>query len=137
MARRFHPHSTPAENLRIIIHLIPWRLLLLIPILLIAAFPAFLFGTHAGRQVLPAVTNFFYNISGPPPSPTSTPLPPLTRTLPQPGSLLYTVQAADSCDEILASQMHMVDAGQIFSDVNPNTVTALDAAIGQNCHTLQ
>ena len=137
MARRFHPHSTPAENFRIIINTIPWRLLLLIPILLIVALPAFLFGTHAGRQVLPAVTNFFYKISGPPPSPTPTPLPPLTSTLPQPGTLLYTVQPADSCDEILTTQMHMADAGQIFSDANPNTVKTLDAAVGQNCHALQ
>src|SRR5947209_20209311 len=125
MARRFHPRTTSAENFRIIIHAIPWRLLLLIPILLIVAFPAFLFGTREGRQVLPTITNFFYNISGPPPPPAPTPLPPFTRTLPQPGSMLYTVQAADSCDEILVSQMHMVDAGQVFSDANPNTVTAL------------
>jgi len=137
MARRFHPGSTPAENLRIVINAIPWRLLLLIPILLIAALPAFLFGTSAGRQVLPAITNFIYNISGPPPAPTPTPFPPLTRTLPQFGSVLYTVQEADSCDGILAFQMRMVDAGQIFSDANPNTVKALDAAIGQDCHALQ
>ena len=137
MARRFHPHSTPAENLRIIINAIPWRLLLLIPILLIVALPAFLFGTRAGRQVLPTVTNFFYKVSGPPPSPIPTPLPPLTSTLPRPGSLPYTAQAADSCDEILATQMHMADAGQIFSDANPDTVKALDAAVGQNCHALQ
>ncbi len=137
MARRFHPRSTPAENLRVIINAIPWRLLLLIPILLIVAFPAFLFGTSAGQKVLPSVTNFFYKISGPPPSPIPTALPPLTKTLPQPGSLLYTAQAADSCDEILTTQMHMVDAGQIFSDANPNTVKALNAAIGQDCHALQ
>jgi len=105
--------------------------------LLIVAFPAFLFGTREGRQVLPAVANFFYKISGPPLPSAPTPLPPLTKTLPQPGSLLYTVQAADSCDEILATQMRMVDAGQIFSDANPNTVKALDAAIGQDCHALQ
>jgi len=33
--------------------------------------------------------------------------------------------------------MHMTDAGQIFSDANPNTVKALDNAIGQDCHALQ
>src|SRR2546421_12538359 len=118
MARRFHPRSSPAENLRNVINAIPWRLLLLIPILLVAALPVFLFGARAGQKVLPAITHFFYNISAPPPLPTPTPLPPLTRMLPQAGSLLYTVQAGDSCDEILAFQMHMVDAGQIFSDAN-------------------
>lgn len=137
MARRFHPRSTPAQNLRSIINAIPWRLLLLIPILLVAALPAFLFGTRAGQKVLPAITNFFYNISAPPIPPAPTPLPPLTIMLPQAGSLLYTVQAGDSCDEILALQMHMVDAGQIFSDASPNTVKALDASIDHDCHALQ
>jgi hypothetical protein len=57
--------------------------------------------------------------------------------LPQVGSLLYTVQGGDSCDEVLAVQMNLVDAGEIFSDLKPNTVKALDAAIGQDCHALQ
>jgi hypothetical protein len=47
------------------------------------------------------------------------------------------VKAGDACDEILAYQMRMADAGQIFSDVNPNTVKALDNVIGQDCHKLQ
>lgn len=137
MAGRNHPRSTPGENLRIVIRAIPWRLLILIPILLIAAFPAFLFGTKAGQRILPAATSFFYNISGPPPSPTPTPYPPFPAVLPQPGSLLYTVQQGDSCDEILTVQMHMAGAGQIFSDANPDTVKALNNEIGQNCHALQ
>ncbi len=135
MSGRVHPRRTP--NLRDIIQAIPWRLLLLLPILLVVGIPAFLFGTRAGQRLLPALTNVFYNISGPPPPPTPTPLPRFPGALPQPGSLLYTVQAEDSCDEILSVQMHMVDAGQIFSDANPNTVKALDNAVGQDCHKLQ
>ncbi len=137
MARRFQQRSTPAENLRIVIGRVPWRLLILLPILIVIAIPAFSYGARVGQHVLPAVTNFFYNLTGPPPSPTPTPYPSFPTILPQPGSVLYTVQAGDSCDEILAIQMRMVDAGQVFSDVNPNTVKALDAALGQDCHKLQ
>jgi hypothetical protein len=105
--------------------------------LLIIGIPAFLIGTRVGLRVLPTLTNFFYNISGTPPLPTPTPLRPFPTILPQPGSLLYIAQPGDSCDEILAVQMQMTDAGQIFSDANPNTVEALNSAIGQDCHALQ
>jgi len=135
MSGRVHPRR--ASNRRDIIHAIPWRLLLLMPILLVVGIPVFLFGTRAGQHLLPALTNVFYNISGPPPPPTPTPLPPFPGALPLPGSLLYTVQSGDSCDEILSVQMHMVDAGQIFSDANPKTVKALDSAVGKDCHRLQ
>jgi hypothetical protein len=137
MTDRVHPHRTPTVKLRGVIQALPWRLFLLMPILLLVGIPAFLFGSRIGQHVLPTLTNFFYNISGPPLPPTPTPLPPFPAALPQPGSLLYTVQTGDSCDEILTLQMHMIDAGQIFSDANPNTVKALDNAIGRDCHELQ
>src|SRR5260370_34905888 len=38
---------------------------------------------------------------------------------------------------MLTVQMHMADAGQIFSDVNPNTVKALSSVMGRDCHALQ
>ena len=136
MAGRIYRRSTPAENVRVVLRAIPWRLLLLIPALLIIAFPVFLFGTHAGQRLLPALTNYFYNL-GNPPTPAPTPYPAFPAVLPQPGSLLYTVQSGDNCDEILSTQMHMADAGQIFSDSTPATVKALDNAIGQDCHALQ
>ena len=137
MTGRNYPRSTPAENLRIVLRAIPWRLLLLLPIFLVLAFPAFLFGTSTGQRLLPALTNYFYSLSGPPASPVPTPYPPFPAILPQPGSILYKVQVGDSCDEILTTQMHMVDAGQIFTDVNPITVKALDNQVGQNCHAIQ
>ena len=136
MAGRIYRRSTPAENLRVVVHAIPWRLLLLIPVLLIISFPVFLFGTGAGQRLLPALTTYFYNL-GNPQTPAPTPYPSFPPSLPQPGSLLYTVQTGDNCDEILTTQMHMADAGQIFSDSAPVTVQALNSAIGQNCHTLQ
>jgi hypothetical protein len=136
MAGRVYRRSTPAENLHIVLHAIPWRLLLLVPVLLILAFPAFLFGTGAGQRLLPALTKYFYNLGSPPTS-VPTPYPTFPTVLPQPGSLLYTVQVGDSCDEILKTQLRMADAGQIFSDSVPATVRALNSAIGQDCHTLQ
>jgi hypothetical protein len=137
MNRHKQRWSKRIENVRWYIRPIPWQLLILIPILLALAIPAFYFGTHAGQKVLPAVTNYFYNLSGPPPTATPTPLPPFPSTLPQVGSLLYTVQQGDSCDEVLTFQMRMSDAGTIFSDVKPNTIKALDASIGRDCHSLQ
>ena len=136
MAGSVNRRSTPAENLRVVLRAIPWRLLLLIPALLIIAFPVFLFGTHAGQRLLPALTNYFYTL-GNPPTPAATPYPAFPAVLPQSSSLLYTVQAGDNCDEILSAQMHMTDAGQIFSDSAPASVKALDSAIGQDCHALQ
>src|SRR5581483_2336935 len=46
MARRFHPRSTPTENIRIVVRFLPWKLLLLLPVLLIVAVPTFFFGTR-------------------------------------------------------------------------------------------
>ncbi len=116
--------------------MIPWRLLLLVPLLLVIAFPFFLFGTATGQRLLPALTNFFYNLSSAP-TPTATPYPPFPAKLPIAGPLLYTPQGGDNCDEVLAVQMRMADAGQVFSDANPGTVKALGSAVGQDCHALQ
>src|SRR5262245_57042206 len=132
MSRRFRPRSTLKENLNLARQLMPWRLFLLVPLLLLFAIPAFIFGTNAGHRLLPNLTDFFYNLSD---TPTIVPtaMPPLTQLLPQPGSIAYTVREADSCDEILATQMRMSDAGQVFSDANPQTVQALNRSLGTNC----
>lgn len=137
MNHRIQQRNRRRENLRFFIHSISWRLLILLPVLILIAIPTFYFGTHSGMKAFPAVTNFFYNLTGSPPVATPTPLPPFPSTLPQVGSLLYTVQAGDSCDEILAVQMRLSDAGTIFTDVKPNTIRALNATIGHDCHALQ
>lgn len=137
MSRPVRPRSTLTENLRIVRQIMPWRLFLLLPFLLVFAIPAFLLGTGAGHKLLPNLTNFFYNMSNPAAYADPTPMPAYPQLLPQPGSVLYTVQSADSCDEILARQMHMSDAGQIFADSRPTTVLALNTALGQNCANLQ
>ncbi|MBV9689676.1 MAG: hypothetical protein JO202_08180, partial [Ktedonobacteraceae bacterium] len=135
MARRYRPHST-LENIVIVIRSIRWKLLLLLSILAVLSVPTYVYGMRIGEHVLPSLTNFFSSALAVP-SPTGTPYPLFPALLPQAGSLLYTVQSGESCDEILAFQMRMAKAGQIFSDVNPNTVKALDTAIGHNCHALQ
>ena len=137
MARRFRPQSTPGENVRIVARSIPWKLLILIPILVALAIPAYLVAANAGKGVIPGITKVFYGLSGPPSPAVPTPQPAFPTVLPQTGSLLYTVQGGDSCDSILTYQMRMANAGQVFSDVNPNTVKALNAALGQDCHALQ
>lgn len=137
MPRQYRLRTTPAENLRAFFHSIPWKFFLLLIVLALAAVPAFYFGSRAGQKVFPAITGYFYNASGPPPSPTPTPYPAYTTALPQVGSILYTVQNGDACDEILSVQMHMADAGTIFADAAPQTIQALNAAIGQNCDNLQ
>lgn len=113
------------------------RILIFLPFVFFIVLPVFQYGTRIGQRILPVVTNFIYTMSGPPPSPVPTPLPSFPISLPQVGVIPYMVQAGESCDEILKVKMHMADAGQIFSDVNPNTVKALDEVIGQNCHALQ
>ena len=137
MSGRLHQRHRPAGYLRAIMHAIPWRFLMLAPIVLLIVLPLFQYGMHAGQRILPAVTNFIYSLSGPPPSPAPTPLPSFPTSLPQAGIVLHTVQTGESCDEILTVQMRMADAGQIFSDANPNTVKVLDSLVGQNCHALQ
>ena len=138
MARQFRPRSTPKENLHIVARSIPWKLLVLIPVLIGLAVPVYVYASHAGNTVLPSVTDWFYKLSSAaPPQASPTPLPPLSSVLPQVGSIAYTVGTGDSCDSILAYHMHMYSAGEVFSDVKPETVQALNQAIGQDCHRLQ
>ena len=128
MARRFHPRSTPAENMRLITRGFPWKLLLLLPVLVAVAVPTYLFGSRLGNQVLPSVTKLFSALAAPAPSATPTPPPAFPTLLPRAGTILYTAQDGDSCDSILTFQMRMNDAGQIFSEVKPTTVKAAKAA---------
>lgn len=137
MARHFQPRNTSADNVRIIARAIPWKLLLLLPLLIVLAVPTYIYANRLGMNVFPAITNFFYTMGSAPPSPTPTALPAYPTQLPQAGAVLYTVQVGDSCDEILVFQMRMAKAGQVFSDVNPTTVQALNKALGQDCHALQ
>jgi hypothetical protein len=115
----------------------PLGLLILIPFVFLIVLPVFQYGLHVGQGIMPSVTNYFYTISGPTPSPVPTQPTSFPTLLPQIGVLPYTVQAGDSCDEILTIQLRMQDAGQLFSDTNPNKVKALGSFIGQNCHNLQ
>jgi len=137
MARRFRPKSEPLDNLRIVLSAIPWKLLLLLPILVVLAIPTYLFGIRLGPRILPSVANIFSAVAASTPAATTVPIPPFPSALPLAGSLAYTIQGGDSCDSVLTFQMHMNDASQIFSDANPETVRALGKAAGLDCHALQ
>ena len=136
MAGRFHPKSTPRENLRIFLRMVPWRMYLVSILLIVLALPTFVYGIHLGGSVFYNTTHFFYDLSAPPVA-SPTPPPPLPNVLPQVGSVLYTVRDGDSCDGILADQMRLDDAPEVFSDVKPETVRALNVALGQDCRNLK
>ena len=90
MTNSVFPRPAVPEKRSFAMPALPWRLLILISFLLTIGIPAFLFGTRVGQRVLPTLTNYFYNSSGTPP-PTPTPLPSFPVTVPQPGSLLYSI----------------------------------------------
>ncbi len=136
MAHHIHPRNTPRGMLRSATRF-PWQLLIVIPLLIVVAVPTFLYMSGAGGKVMPSITQLFYKLSDPGLSVTPMPQPPFPTALPQVGSVLYTVEAGDSCDGILAFQMNMQAAGEVFSDANPETVQALNHTLGQDCHRLQ
>lgn len=137
MARRYHSKSTSMENLRLVARTLPWKMLIFILVLITIAVPTYVYSSNLGKAIIPSMTKLFYNLSAPTVVTSPTPQPTLLSTLPQVGSTLYTVKGGDSCDSILAYQMRMADAGQIFSDANPVSVKSLDATLGQDCHALQ
>ncbi len=137
MSRRFYLKSSTSENLNKVTRIVPWKIVLLLIVLFVIATPVYLFASRLGSKLLPTATNYFYGVTGPVPLTTPTPLPSLSPLLPQVGSLLYTVQEGDSCDEILSVQMNMSDAGEVFSDLKPETIQALNSALGQDCGKLQ
>jgi len=114
-----------------------WKLLLLLPILLVFAVPTYLYGLRFGDGVVPSMSHFFDVLSAPVPPPTPTPLPVFPRVFAQPGSILYTIREGDSCNSILTFDMYMANAGEVFSDVKPETVQALSATMGKDCHGIQ
>ena len=116
--------------------MVPWRMYLVSILLIVLALPTLVYGIHLGGNVFYNTTHFFYDLSAPPAA-SPTPPPPLPNVLPQVGPVLYTVRDGDSCDGILVDQMHMGDAPEVFSDAKPETVRALNAALGQDCHNLK
>jgi hypothetical protein len=116
---------------------LPWKLLLLLPILIVLLVPTYLFGTGVGGSMLSSLTDFFYTLAAPRASATPTPPPALPVVLPQAGSVLYTVREGDNCVAVLVFQMRMENASQVFSDAKPETVKALNTSFGEDCHRLQ
>ena len=137
MARRYDPQSSPKENMQLFLRSIQLKLMVLLPIILVVAIPTYIYAAHAGGTVVPSVTNLFYNLSNGPAASAPTPVPDYPTVLPRVGSIAYSVAAGDSCDGILAQQMNMSSASEVFSDANPPTVKALDQTLGLDCHQLQ
>jgi hypothetical protein len=136
MAGRFHLKSTPRESLHTLLRMMPWRMYLVSIFLIVLGLPTFVYGIYIGHTIFFGATHFFYDLSAPFVA-SPTPQPPLPQLLPQVGSVLYTVQDGDSCDEILTYEMRMRQAGEVFSDIKPETVRALNVALGQDCHRIQ
>jgi len=134
--RRIHPRNTPRGMLRRATRF-PWQLLIIVPLIGSLAVSTFLYMSRAGGKVMPSIIQLFYKLSDPGSSVIATPQPSFPSTLLQVGSVPYTVETGDSCDSILAFQMNMQAAGEVFSDANPETVQALNHTLGQDCHTLQ
>ena len=137
MAHRFHPRSTPKENLHIFYRSIPWKLMVILPIMIVLAVPTFIYGAHAGSGVLSSVTNMFYTLSNISNAPTPTPLPAFPTVLPRVGSIEHVIGEGDNCDAVLTYEMNMLGASEVFSDTNPATVKQLSHDVGLDCHSLQ
>jgi hypothetical protein len=136
MAHRFHFKTTTGEASRTFLKVVPWRIYIVSILLFALALPTFVYGIRLGSNIFFGVTHFFYELSAPSVA-ASTPPPPLPGVVPRVGTVLSTVEEGDSCDAILAYQMRLSRAGEIFSDVKPETVQALNVALGQDCHRLQ
>jgi len=104
--------------------------------ILIVVVPTYITAERAGSELVPELTSLFYAISDPNGSLAPVPLPAFPPTLPLVGAIPYTLEEGDSCDSALAYQMHFTNASEVFSDQKPQTVQALSATIGQNCHAL-
>ena len=137
MSDRKHQRPGHTGDLHVMLHAKPRLILVFVPVVLLIMLPIFQYGMRIGERIVPNITDFFYTMTGPSPSATPMPILSFPASLPKVGVIPYTVQAGDSCDEILTIQMRMEDAGQLFSDANPNTVKELGRVIGQDCHRLQ
>ena len=142
MAGRFHPKrmgASPVPTIKKVhtfLKMVPWRRHWVTILLIVLGLLTLVCGIYVGRTIFFSTTRFFYDLSAAPVA-SPTPQPPLPKLLPQVGSIVYTVQDGDSCDAILAYQMRMNQAGEVFSDLKSETVWALNTALGKDCHSIQ
>ncbi len=140
MARRFLPPDMLKKYGYLPKHLLfrplTWRVLGILLTVLVVAVPTYLMAQRAGSKIVPELTSLFYAVSDPNGSLAPVPLPAFPSALPQIGTIPYTVQEGESCDSILADRMRFTNASEVFSDQKPETVQALSATLGQDCHKL-
>ena len=113
-----------------------WKVLAVVFAVLLVAVPTYLTAERAGSKLVPELTSLFYAVSDPNGSLVPTALPAFPPVLSQIGTVLYTVQEGESCDSILSDHMRFANASEVFSDQKPETVQALSANLGRDCHTL-
>jgi hypothetical protein len=140
MARRFLPPDVLRGYgllpKRLPFRPLTWKVMGVMFALLLIIVPTYITAERAGSKLVPELTSLFYAVSDPNGSLAPKSLPAFSPVLPQAGTISYTLEEGDSCDSVLAYQMRFVDASEVFSDQKPETVQALNATLGQNCHAI-
>src|SRR6266567_3379054 len=140
MARRFLPPDILRGYGLLPKHLpfrpLTWKVIGVLSAILIIIVPTYITAERAGSKLVSELTSLFYAVSDPNGSLAPVPLPAFPPTLPLVGTLPYTLEEGDSCDSTLAYQMRFTNASEVFSDQKPETVQALNATLGQDCHAI-
>jgi len=140
MARRFLPpdilRGYGLLPKRLPLRPLTWKVIGVLFAVLIVVVPTYITAERAGSKLVPELTSLFYKASDPNGSLTPASLPAFPPALPRVGTIPYTVQEGESCDSILAYQMRFANANEVFSDQKPETVQALGASLGRDCHKL-
>jgi hypothetical protein len=139
MARRFLPpdilrggHELLPK--RLAFRPLTWKMIGILFAVLLVILPTYIIAERAGSKLVPAFTSLFYSLSDTNSSPVH--LPAFPPVLPLVGKIPYTLKDGDSCDSVLAYEMRFNDASEVFSDQKPETVQALNATLGRNCHAI-
>ncbi len=140
MARRFLPPDILREYellpKRLAFRPLTWKLIGILFAVLLVVLPTYIIAERAGSQLIPKLTSLFYAASDPNSLLTPVSLPAFPSVLPQIGKIPYTLEDGNSCDGVLAYKMRFTNASEVFSDQKPETVQALNATLGHDCHAI-
>ena len=136
MARRFLPPYILRGQRGLPFRPFTWKVIGILSAILIVVVPTYITAERAGSKIIPELTSLLYTISDPNGSLAPVPLPAFPPALPLAGTIPYTLAEGDSCDSVLAYQMRFTDASEVFSDQKPETVQALNANLGHDCHAI-
>jgi hypothetical protein len=140
MARRFLPPDMLGGYgllpKRLVFRPLTWKVIGVLFAVLLVVLPTYIIAERAGSKLVPELTSLFYAASDPNGSLAPAALPAFPPVLPQVGTISYPLADGDSCDSVLAYQMRFTDASEVFSDQKPETVQALSATLGHDCHAI-